>query len=459
MARHGSLSRRIERLLNDVSFRQAFAGTRRGLVAVIVVPVALFAATTLVRVQASGQQSPGTPVAPATPTTAVAPTPPTTSPALTEGVSNPEQVTDEMLEPAVAPQAPEKAPAPKAAQDCPPDAVLAPPAPPRVPGAPGVPAPPAHVRFSEDVAPIAPVHGSNLMILKAQPGISMMALPKISMSVKTPMVMLPRVAGIPANASFSVLTPAYSAYGEGRGYGIGQSTNNESGTVIASNNGKRSGYRYSYSSNGDSYAIVKGDGSMSFNGNIHSSELDKARRQANGKDFLWFERDGKQYIVDDPSTLAQIEAMYKPMEELGRQQEELGKKQEALGNQQEELGKKQEAASVPTPDMSKEIAQIEESMAKLKAAQGKNMTQDQFGELQEKLGELQSRIGEIQGEIGEKQGEFGEKMGALGEKMGALGQQMGQLGEQMGKIGEQADRKVKSIIDESLKNGKAHPVQ
>ena len=57
MARSGSISRRIERFLNDVSFRQAFAGTPRALVALAVVPVALFAATALVRVEAAGQQS------------------------------------------------------------------------------------------------------------------------------------------------------------------------------------------------------------------------------------------------------------------------------------------------------------------------------------------------------------------------------------------------------------------
>lgn len=296
------------------------------------------------------------------------------------------------------------------------------------------------------------------MILHAQPRIATLAIaPRHSLT--TPVVVLPRIAGTPVHASLAILAPIHAGYGEGYGYGVGQSTSTESGTVVASNNGKKSGYHYSYSSNGDTYAIVKGDGSMSFNGNIHSSELEKARKQASGKDFLWFERGGKEYIVDDPSTLAQIEAMYKPMDELGRQQEELGKKQEALGKQQEELGKKQEAASVPTPDMSKEIAQIEESMAKLKAAQGKNMTQDEFGELQEKLGELQGRLGEIQGQIGEKQGEFGAQMGALGEKMGALGAQMGELGEQQGKIAEQADQKIRSIIDQSLKNGKAHPVQ
>ncbi len=74
MARTGNLSRRIERLLNDSTFRQAFAGTRRrAFLAVLLVPVALFAATTLVRVEASGQSvtPPPEPAQPAAPVAGV----------------------------------------------------------------------------------------------------------------------------------------------------------------------------------------------------------------------------------------------------------------------------------------------------------------------------------------------------------------------------------------------------
>ena len=53
MARPGSLSRRIERLFNDHSFRQCFAGGRRALAAAALVPVALIASTTLIQVQAA----------------------------------------------------------------------------------------------------------------------------------------------------------------------------------------------------------------------------------------------------------------------------------------------------------------------------------------------------------------------------------------------------------------------
>ncbi len=53
MARPGSLSRRIERLLDDHAFSQSFAGHRRALIAVVLVPIACFAATAMVRVQAA----------------------------------------------------------------------------------------------------------------------------------------------------------------------------------------------------------------------------------------------------------------------------------------------------------------------------------------------------------------------------------------------------------------------
>jgi beta-lactamase regulating signal transducer with metallopeptidase domain len=67
MARSGSLTRRIERLLNEQAFRQSFTGVRqRAIFAVVLVPMALFAATALVRVQAATQSARVAWIAPAT---------------------------------------------------------------------------------------------------------------------------------------------------------------------------------------------------------------------------------------------------------------------------------------------------------------------------------------------------------------------------------------------------------
>ena len=96
-------------------------------------------------------------------------------------------------------------------------------------------------------------------------------------------------------------------------------------------------------------------------------------------DFLWFSHNGKSYVVDDPQTIARIQAMYKPMEDLGRQQEELGKQQEALGRQQEELGRKQEQASIPTPDIVQEMADLNAAAASLQAKKNGTITMDATG--------------------------------------------------------------------------------
>lgn len=62
MARSGSISRRIERLLDDCEFHRSFARSRSALAAVVLVPIACFAATTMVRVQAAST-APSSPIA------------------------------------------------------------------------------------------------------------------------------------------------------------------------------------------------------------------------------------------------------------------------------------------------------------------------------------------------------------------------------------------------------------
>ncbi len=62
MARPSNISRRIERLLNDSYLRHAFSGSGRARVAVLLVPVVLFAGAALVRVQAATQTAHAAPI-------------------------------------------------------------------------------------------------------------------------------------------------------------------------------------------------------------------------------------------------------------------------------------------------------------------------------------------------------------------------------------------------------------
>lgn len=282
--------------------------------------------------------------------------------------------------------------------------------------------------------------------------------------------------------------------------GEGVKVRDSDDTILSDDDQTGNGYAYHFSNDGESYAIVEGTGNeVTFSGDWiegRKAEIDAARKVAKGP-FLWFTHDGKSYVVTDPAIVERIQAMCKPMEELGRQQEVLGKQQEALGKQQEALARAQEeAGSVKLPDLTKEMDDVNDAVAraraeqdkwdtkeladveaKLKAEQDQMLTPEKVAELQARLaaaqaawsssrvaemqarlGELQARLGELQGEAGERQGDFGEKMGKLGAEQGTLGAQEGKLGAEQGRLARQADQQVRSIIDQCLHNGKATQV-
>ena len=387
MAHSGRISERIERLLNENSFRQAFTGGRRRLwAALLLVPAVLFAAAALIRVQA-----------------AVTLQHPAILPGPVIGQAHPESVPDggPAAAPAVPPAMPEAVDGQAPATPEPAPSPVPAPAPQAAPN-PGIaPAPPSPPNENEN-------------------------------------------QDESDNATTVTRCDA-------------RNTNTE--TSSATHVSTHRGYSYSYSDDGDSYALLSGkDQHARFSGDWHNGEIDKARAMAHG-DFLWFSHDGKSYVVDDPQTIAEVQEMYKPMEDLGRKQEELGRQQAELGRQQAELGRRQQQASIPTPDISHEMADLNAAIAKLQSKKDGTITMEQLSEVQGRIGELQGKLGGLQGKIGARQGELGRQQGELGRQQGELGRQQGELGHEQGRLAREADHKVKSVIDESLKNGRARQVQ
>lgn len=407
MARTGSLTHRVERLLNENRFRQAFTASRiRLAVALMLVPAALFGATALIRVEAAGQ---GKFIGRNTRAFAI-----NAVPAKLWRVARPVLTGDfharsiVSLEPAPAPaepSVPAVAPAPAAAPSAAPQAMPVPAAAPQA--VPVLPQPPQDAEGDESAERSESRSKSE--------------------------------SDMQTDSRSDTITRHSRSSSSGRGYA------------------------YSYSSDGDSYAVItgKGDQHMQFSGDwFHErqEELEKARKMAHG-DFLWFTHNGKSYILDNPSVVARVQEMYRPMEELGKKQEELGRQQEVLGKEQEEIARRHEKVSIPAPDLSKEMAALNAEVAKLGDSKGGSITQEQLSELQGRIGELQGKLGSLQGDMGSRVGEFGRQQGELGARLGALGAQQGRLGAEQGRLAREADQKVKSIINESLQSGKAKPVQ
>lgn len=246
---------------------------------------------------------------------------------------------------------------------------------------------------------------------------------------------------------------------------LAQSAELEADLIVAQ--AKQYLYRaYEQTSDGDPYAIVESGGRIvrprndifRLEGGLNQESINQARAMAHGA-FLWFEHEGKAYMVEDPSVVAQIEALDKPIEDVRSQMQSLGRQMRELGDQQRDLGKKMREITVPTPDLSKEIADLNAAAASLKAKEGGTISQKDLADMQREIGRIQGQLGQLQGKVGAQEGDLGGQMGKFGSQMGELGSQMGQLGKKMGDIARENQAKVKGIITDSLSNGKAKPVQ
>lgn len=423
MARTGHLASRIERVLNDTTFGQAFASNRRrAVLALVIAPAALLASAALVRVQAAGQS-----LAPTQPSSQAQ----TISASQDSGVSNPPA---QSLPDQASPQAsPAPAPAPSPAEAPTPAAPQAPdqsaaPAPEPAPNA--VPAPPAPAAPASETAPqAAPVPPA-----PAAPGVvAVPAIPPIDVHV-------------PPMAPIHVQVPDVSA---------------EISRAMSQMDAMRQELGpHAVYDGGEAWALVPAEGEPS--ANLRSPEqraaFEEARKTTHAP-FFWFQRDDKSYIVDDPAVVAQIESIEKPMENLRSQMHALGKQQRDLGQQLRQQMREQRQAPIPKPDLSKQMADLNAAVENLKASQGDTISRDQLMKLQRQVGELQGELGRLEGGFYKQNGQWAASMGAFGKQMGQLGAEQGRLAGEMARSSMENRSKIDSIIRQSLQDGKAKPAK
>lgn len=383
MARSNNLSHRIDRLLNESSFRQAFTDSRRAIVAALIVPAVLVAATTLFRVQAAA--APGQ-----AHLSQVAMLSKDQMPSFSAVTGEPRPARAQAAESSPAqtpaPAAPEAAPAPAAVPSPEPEPGVIPPMPPA--GAQALP-------------PIPPI-------------------PPIDVHVEIP-----------------PMPPVMAFMHDFEGHA-------------------------SCFADGDAYAIVGDPGTKTrFCGNTGGemeAEVEKARAIAHGN-FLLFRHDGKYYVVDDPAVVSQIEDMNKALQDQGEQMRALGEQFRDSSRQVREEARKdrEKAANIPAPDLSKEMAELNASVASLTAKQGATVSREELQQLQREISEIQRRVieAEVNTDMKNFNADFDSKFKAEEEK---FKEQMSQMGSQLGQTVQGNQQKIGSIIDDSLKNGKAKPV-
>jgi beta-lactamase regulating signal transducer with metallopeptidase domain len=190
--------------------------------------------------------------------------------------------------------------------------------------------------------------------------------------------------------------------------------------------------------------------------------------------YIYFQHDGKPYLVQDPAIMAQAQVLLAPMielrerqQELGLKQRELGTKQSLLGAQQRALAAEQRVAKIDTPEFKREVAELQKMIKQMNLAElTAQIDRNALAEIQSHMGEIQAAAGRLQAEMSMQQGSFGVQQGELGAQQGELGAQQGKLGEQQAVLGEQqrkivedVRRQLKPIIEQAIREGKGKALE
>jgi len=211
--------------------------------------------------------------------------------------------------------------------------------------------------------------------------------------------------------------------------------------------------RIHWERDGSSFILVDSGNSVMMNGS--TDDLRAARGLNIQAPFIWFKKDGKEYVMQDPQTIQQIKAMLKPQDDLGKMQAELGEQQSRLGEEQRKLGEQMEGVRVEIPDLSPEVRRLAEQLA---AIRKRKAEMSELGDVQSRLGELQAVMGELQAKAGARQGELGKLQAELGAKQAALGGRQAELGAKQADIANKASAEISARLEEWIRSGKATPV-
>jgi beta-lactamase regulating signal transducer with metallopeptidase domain len=410
MARTSNLAPRIERLLNEKGFERSFtARPRLPIVAAAVVTLALLASTSVKRVDAAASDSIVTPPAPE------APQPPEIAPW-------PE-----------APPAPE-APTPPTAKPAP--AKPARPIPPLIASAPTL-------RIAS-IAPIAPVT----------------PLPAVApMPMVPPVPDVEAVPAVPSPHAAGVLRVATASPGPRE-----SSHDHALETWADIDDG---GIAYMDINNDEVFVFKSGSARMMFNGDF-KKRFGRDIPTPDG-DFIFYQHHGKPYLVQEPDILAKALELYAPLRDKhltdATQTAELARMQANLEVQRRSLKQRPTDAKLSSAEFQSSMDELSKMLEQMKneklSPQSDSKT---LNELQNRLGSIQGRLGQLQAQLAMQASSSSMQDQMLAGQQAELAAEQAQreaeherYGGMSQKIINDAQRQLKPLIEQAIKDGRVKP--
>jgi beta-lactamase regulating signal transducer with metallopeptidase domain len=177
-------------------------------------------------------------------------------------------------------------------------------------------------------------------------------------------------------------------------------------------------------------------------------------------DYIYFQHDGKPYLIQDPEVLSRAQQMLAPMKDLKEKQQELRQQQSMLGAQQRMLIAQQRVVKIDTPEFKRQMADLQNMIKQMNLQDlSAQIDRNALAEVQAHLGEIQAAVGRMQAEMFKQQFHFGAEQGELGEQQGKLGEQQAHLAEQQRKIVEDVRRQLKPIVEQAIREGKGKALE
>ena len=192
-----------------------------------------------------------------------------------------------------------------------------------------------------------------------------------------------------------------------------------------------------------------------------SGDVEKARRHRTGGDpLLWFVKDGREFIVREPSVLADLTGIWSAVTAVGAEQGAVGSRQAAIGARQAEVGSRQAAIGAEQAVVGARQASIGARQAAVTIQEMKATTDAERAALQRDRRALDDDMRALDDEmrkLGDKMRALDQPMRDLDDDMGVLDREMRTLDTKMREAEKKAEAAMRELIDRAITSGAARP--
>jgi bla regulator protein blaR1 len=197
-----------------------------------------------------------------------------------------------------------------------------------------------------------------------------------------------------------------------------------------------------------SYVYLANGGSITMSGDARDVARARSFKQASGP-LLLFREAGQEYLVRDPDTLAQLDAVWKPGRELDIAESKLDRQHDGLDRKHDQLDTRRDALEARRDRLSDRDSELADRESE------DSLSASARGEIAKKRRELQQQRQALDAEIHALE----QPMNELRTQMDAIQRQLDGLHEKQKAISSKEETEMWALLRRAIAAGTAKPVK